>query len=259
MSAHIQLRRVGKRFEDGPYVLHDINLDIQPGEIISIIGPSGCGKSTLLRVVAGLDRDYEGSVQVGDRLVHQPGPEVGFMFQEPRLFPWLSVAENVGFGIPPERKEEKLEIIRGLLRQVQLPEAARQYPRQLSGGMMQRVAIARALAGSPGALLLDEPFSALDAFTRIHLQELILSVWEEQQLTMLLVTHDVDEALYLSNRVLVLSERPATLDEIISISLPRPRDRRDPELLELRGHLLEKLRLAGVRRAARVADPEYAI
>lgn len=259
MSSHIRLHNVAKQFDGGDYVLHDINLDITPGEIISIIGPSGCGKSTLLRVVAGLDHDYEGTVRVGDRLVHKPGPEVGFMFQEPRLFPWLTVIENIAFGVPPEQKEKTLDIVRDLLKQVQLPEAARQYPRQLSGGMMQRVAIARALAGAPGALLLDEPFSALDAFTRIHLQELVLSVWEQQKLTMLMVTHDVDEALYLSDRVIVLSERPATIDEIIRIDLPRPRDRRDATLLELRGHLLEKLRLAGVRRAVRIASPEYVI
>jgi sulfonate transport system ATP-binding protein len=259
MNARITLNKVAKRFDEGAYVLHDVSVEVTPGEIISIIGPSGCGKSTLLRAVAGLDRDHEGSIRVGERLIHKPGPDVGFIFQEPRLFPWLTVAENVAFGIPQEKQDQTTEIIRNLLRQVQLPDAAHQYPRQLSGGMMQRVAIARALAGSPQALLLDEPFSALDAFTRIHLQELILSVWEEQQITMLMVTHDVDEALYLSNRIIVLTERPSTIDEIIRVETPRPRDRRDPELLELRGHLLEKLRLAGIRRTAKIMEPEYAI
>lgn len=259
MSARIVLERFGKRFVDGPHVLQHVDLTVNSGEIVSLIGPSGCGKSTLLRAISGLDTDYEGQLSVGDRDVHGPRCDVGFMFQEPRLLPWLNVVKNVAFGIPPQSRPRAREIVSRLLVQVQLPDAARLYPRQLSGGMMQRVAIARALAGDPAALLLDEPFSAVDAFTRIHLQELLLSVWQRNRLTMVLVTHDVDEALYLSDRVVVFSERPALVSEILHIDVARPRDRREPELLRLRGHLLEKLRLVSARRATRELEPEFNI
>lgn len=245
LGAALELRAVGKRFPAGPVILEGVDLSVRPGEIVSLVGPSGCGKSTLLRLLAGLDREHTGAITVGGTAIAGPSRAIGFMFQEPRLLPWLTVEKNIAFGIAPERRADSAAIVRRLLDQVHLDGSAKLYPRQLSGGMQQRVALARALAAEPSVLLLDEPFSALDAFTRIHLQDLVLELWQRTGLTMVLVTHEVDEALYLSDRVVVFSERPARVAEIVDVRLPRPRDRRDPALLELRGHLLEQLRLAG--------------
>lgn len=244
-GSRIELQGVGKQFPGGAPVLSDVDLSVRPGEIVSLVGPSGCGKSTLLRLLAGLDREHTGALLVDGRPVTGPDRAVGFMFQEPRLLPWLTVAQNIAFGIAPARRADTAAIVERLINQVHLDGSAALYPRQLSGGMQQRTALARALAAEPAVLLLDEPFSALDAFTRIHLQDLVLELWQRTQLTMVLVTHEVDEALYLSDRVVVFSERPARIAEIVDVRLARPRDRRDPALLELRGHLLEKLRLAG--------------
>jgi len=226
-------------------VLRDINLQVKAGEIVSIVGPSGCGKSTLLRLLAGLDKNHQGILRVGGETIQGPSRSVGFMFQEPRPLPWLTVRGNVLFAIKDGSKEKKEAKVEELLKQVQLTGSEDRYPRQLSGGMLQRTAIARVLAAQPQVLLLDEPFSALDAFTRMHLQELILSIWEKTGLTMLLVTHEIDEALYLSDRVVVLTDKPATIGEILEVDLSRPRDRNDDALLKLRKHLLEKLKLAG--------------
>ena len=245
MSAEIEVKSVGKRFGGGPPVLAEIDLEVRAGEIVSVVGPSGCGKSTLLRILAGLDRKHEGQVLVRGRAVDGPTRTVGFMFQEPRLLPWLSVERNVVFGLDREHKNHGRNGVAEPLAKVQLDGSEKLFPRELSGGMMQRTALARALAAKPAVLLLDEPFSALDAFTRMHLQELVLGLWERSQLTMVLVTHEIDEALYLSDRVVVLSERPAQVAEVIPVPIARPRDRREPALLALRGHLLEKLRLAG--------------
>ena len=245
LGSAIELRGVGKRFPAGPVILDGVDLSVRPGEIVSLVGPSGCGKSTLLRLLAGLDREHTGTIAVGGTAIAGPSRSVGFMFQEPRLLPWLTVAQNIAFGIAPARRADSAAIVCRLLDQVHLDGSAKLYPRQLSGGMQQRVALARALAAEPSVLLLDEPFSALDAFTRIHLQDLVLELWQRTGLTMVLVTHEVDEALYLSDRVVVFSERPARIAEVIDVKLARPRDRRDPALLELRGHLLEQLRLAG--------------
>ena len=241
----LELHGVGKRFPAGPVILEGVDLTVRPGEIVSLVGPSGCGKSTLLRLLAGLDREHTGTIAVDGTAIAGPSRSVGFMFQEPRLLPWLTVEKNIAFGIAPARRADSAATVRRLLEQVHLDGSAKLYPRQLSGGMQQRVALARALAAEPSVLLLDEPFSALDAFTRIHLQDLVLELWQRTGLTMVLVTHEVDEALYLSDRVVVFSERPARVAEIVDVRLPRPRDRRDPALLELRGHLLEQLRLAG--------------
>ena len=246
MSSSIELIGVSKRHpgvvED---VLHDINLRIRPCEIVSIIGPSGCGKSTLLRLLAGLDQDHRGLLKVGGEIIRGPNRSVGFMFQEPRPLPWLTVRGNLLFGMKGGPRDKREAKVKELLEQVQLTGSEDRYPRQLSGGMLQRTAIARALGAEPQVLLLDEPFSALDAFTRMRLQELLLSVWEKTGLTMLLVTHDIDEALYLSDRVVVLTDKPATIGEILEVDLARPRDRNDDLLFNMRKHLLEKLRLAG--------------
>jgi sulfonate transport system ATP-binding protein len=245
MSVNIKLERVSKSFGGLEPVLRELSLEVRPSEIVALVGPSGCGKSTLLRLLSGLDRDHSGRLLIDGQEVQGPSRAVGFMFQEPRLLPWLDVRANVTFGL---RQKQSDTAIAGLLEQVQLGEAARLLPRQLSGGMAQRASLARSLAAEPGVLLLDEPFSAVDAFTRMHLQELLLHVWQQRRFTMLLVTHDIDEALYLSDRVVVLTSRPAAISEIMPVNLARPRDRRHPELLRLRSHLLEELRLAGAPR-----------
>ena len=240
MSSLLTIEGVSKSFA-GSQILKDLNLTVESGEIISLLGPSGCGKSTLLRLVAGLDPVHQGYVRVNDLPITGPGRQVGLMFQEPRLFPWLNVQDNVAFGLPPARKSSREKVVAGLLDEVGLSDAAKMLPRQLSGGMAQRVALARALAGEPDVLLLDEPFSALDAFTRMRLQDLVLKVWEDYRPTMLLVTHDIEEALYLSDRVVVLGEKPAGVREILEVTLPRPRNRSAAYLLELRGQLLDEL------------------
>ncbi|MBN9386947.1 MAG: ABC transporter ATP-binding protein [Chloroflexi bacterium] len=236
----LTIEGVSKSFS-GSQIFNDLNLAVEAGEIISLVGKSGCGKSTLLRLVAGLDPVHAGQVRVNDLPITAPGRQVGLMFQEPRLFPWLNVRDNVAFGLSPARKSSKDNVVAGLLEEVDLTDSAKLLPRQLSGGMAQRVALARALAGEPEVLLLDEPFSALDAFTRMRLQDLVLKVWHDYRPTMLLVTHDIEEALYLSDRVVVLGEKPAGVQEIIEVKLPRPRNRNDVQLLELRGQLLAEL------------------
>lgn len=243
MSSSIRAERVTKQFQDN-MVLNDLTLEVKPGEIVSLIGPSGCGKSTLLRLLSGLEREHAGHLTIDNVEVTGPSRAAGIMFQEPRLLPWLTVRDNVRFGLRKDKPAaEGQALVDELLRQVQLDHAADLLPRQLSGGMAQRAALARSLAAEPQALLLDEPFSAVDALTRIRLQESLLEIWQRTGLTMLLVTHDLDEALYLSDRVAVMSSRPATLRELVTVTLPRPRDRRDPELLRLRSHLMESLHI----------------
>ncbi len=218
--------------------LAGISASIEPGEIVSVVGPSGCGKSTLLRLIAGLDRPSSGSLRLDDQSITGPNPRVGVIFQEPRLLPWLTVAQNVAFGLPGGKPNER---VAALLRAVALEEFATALPRELSGGMAQRVAIARALATQPEVLLLDEPFSAVDAFTRMDLQDLLLAIWQQERTTMLLVTHEIDEALYLSDRILVLSGRPARLRAEVSVEVARPRDRRSPQLARLKAGVLTEL------------------
>jgi len=243
MSSSIKAECVTKRF-DSSIVLNELSLEVKPSEIVSLIGPSGCGKSTLLRLLSGLEREYDGRLLIDDCPVTGPSRAVGLMFQEPRLMPWLTVRDNVRFGLQDGRSPaapNAADRVDALLRQVRLDHAANHLPRQLSGGMAQRAALARSLATEPGVLLLDEPFSAVDALTRMRLQELLLDIWQRTRVTMLLVTHDLDEALYLSDRVIVMSSRPAVVREVLPVHLARPRDRRDPELLRLRAHLLEAL------------------
>jgi sulfonate transport system ATP-binding protein len=248
MSAAISAEQVSKRFPDGPWVLRSLSLDVAPSEIVTLLGPSGSGKSTVLRLLSGLEREHDGRLLVQGVEVRGPSSRVGMMFQEPRLLPWRTVRENVAFGLPRHlARAHGRERVEQLLAEVQLTGAADQLPKELSGGMAQRVALARCLAGAPEVLLLDEPFSAVDALTRMHLQELLLAIWSHTRLTMLLVTHDIDEALFLSDRVVVLRGSPARIEETVDVGLPRPRDRRDEALGPLRGHLLEALRLAGNR------------
>ncbi len=205
--------------------LQNTSLSALEGEFVTLLGPSGCGKSTLLRIIAGLEEPSSGSIRIGDHLVFEPGADRGMVFQSYTLFPWLSVLDNIGFGLRLKgiSKTEQERIARRYLEKIGLAEFARAYPSELSGGMKQRVAIARALANDPEVLLMDEPFGALDAQTRMLMQELLLQVWDESHKTVLFVTHDVEEAIFMADRVYVMTARPGRLKAEIAIPLPRPR------------------------------------
>ncbi|MDR3211256.1 MAG: ABC transporter ATP-binding protein [Planctomycetota bacterium] len=205
--------------------LKDINLAISPGEFVSVVGGSGCGKSTLLRIIAGLEGVSSGEALLDGQPINRAGLDRGMVFQEHRLLPWLNVWDNVLFALPDPRGPAARELVDEHLELVGLKPFASAYPNQLSGGMSQRVAIARALVNRPGILLLDEPFGALDALTRIQLQQEILRIWQAERATMVLVTHDIDEAVFLGDRVVVLSNRPGTVKEEIPVPLARPRQR----------------------------------
>lgn len=220
-------------------ILKDINLHIEEGEFVSIVGASGCGKSTLLKMIVGLEAATEGVIRQGKRIVESPSVDVGMVFQEARMYPWSSVEKNIGFGITQSLdKAERKRRIQEQIDLVGLNGFEKAYPRQLSGGMQQRASIARALIGNPKLLLLDEPFGALDAFTRINMQNEILRIWEHEKKTMLLVTHDIDEAIFLSDRIVVMSPRPGQIKETIEVNLPRPRDRSDEDFMEIRKRIL---------------------
>jgi len=250
----ITIANVSKRFgAGGPAIIKDFSLDVAPGEFISILGPSGCGKTTLLRIVDGLLAPDQGSVRVGGA-TPVPGPDIGFVFQSFRLIPWASTARNVGFGLELKGmgSAERKPIVASWLDRVGLSRFADKYPAELSGGMKQRVALARALATDPDFLLLDEPFASLDAQTREIMQLELLRLWEDRQLTALFVTHSVEEAILLGDRVVVMGPAPQSLREIVSIDLPRPRRdevRTSPEFIALRSYL------TGVIRELITQDP----
>ena len=221
--------------------LSDVNLDIRPGELISIIGPSGCGKTTLLRLISGLDRPQRGEVTFKGRPIEGPNPERGYVFQQGSLFPWLTVEENIAFGLKAQGKyKERKDEVGEYLEKVGLTGFGNAYPHQISGGMAQRVAIARALIDHPGVLLLDEPMGALDSFTRADLQDRLLDLWEKYHMTMILVTQEVDEAIYLGNRVVIMTPRPGRIKEIVPIDLAQ-RDRVSDDFAAYRKLLLTKL------------------
>src|SRR6476469_5826316 len=224
----LALEAIGKIYPNGVHALERFSAEIQLGEIVAIIGGSGCGKSTLLRAVAGLDRATTGTVTLDDISITAPHAKIGIIFQEPRLLPWLSVADNIGFGLSELPADVRREKVARALARVGLTDKANAWPRELSGGQAQRVAIARALVPQPEVLLLDEPFSALDAFTRRDLQDHLLDLWADTRPTLVLVTHDVDEAVVLADRVLVMRPRPGRLFDQIEINLGRPRDRNSP-------------------------------
>jgi sulfonate transport system ATP-binding protein len=219
------LDRVSKTYPNGVHALERFSAEIRRGEIVAIIGGSGCGKSTLLRAVAGLDRATSGTVRLDDTAIVAPHAKIGIIFQEPRLLPWLRVADNIGFGLSELPTAMRRERVARALNRVGLADKADAWPRELSGGQAQRVAIARALVPQPEVLLLDEPFSALDAFTRRDLQDHLLDLWADGRPTLVLVTHDVEEAVVLADRVLVMRPRPGRLFEAIAVNLARPRDR----------------------------------
>lgn len=229
----LALQNVSRTFNEGQAGFQNISFTIREGEIIGILGTSGCGKSTLLRVLSGLDEGYQGHVSVKKS-------EVGMMFQEPRLMPWLPVKDNIEFGIKEDQKKQKIQEYIDL---VGLTGFEQHYPKDLSGGMAQRVAIARSLITNPKILLLDEPFSAVDAFTKMQLQNLLVSIWEQHHTTMLLVTHDIDEALYLCDRIFILRGQPGKLYAEIELNETKPRVRTSAFLATKKAEILSLLNL----------------
>jgi sulfonate transport system ATP-binding protein len=219
------LDRISKTYPNGVHALGGVSMEVEPGEIVAIIGGSGSGKSTLLRAISGLDPASEGTVILDGERITSPHEKIGIIFQEPRLLPWLKVADNVGFGLADCPQPERSQRVAAALKRVGLADKAAMWPRELSGGQAQRVAIARALVPRPEVLLLDEPFSALDAFTRTDLQDHLLDLWADAKPTLVLVTHDVDEAIVLADRVMVMRPRPGRIFDEIGVELPRPRDR----------------------------------
>jgi ABC-type nitrate/sulfonate/bicarbonate transport system ATPase subunit len=223
-----------------------VSLEVTMGELVSLVGPSGCGKSTLLRLIAGLDSADSGQLMVGAEPITGPNAERGLVFQDPNLFPWLTVRRNIEAGLVARHiLQEKRHEVDEFMRLVGLESFADAYPHHLSGGMAQRVALARALINHPKVLLLDEPLGALDAFTRMRMQDEVLRIWQARRTTMLLVTHDIDEAIYMSDRIVIMTQRPGRIERIIQVDLARPRDRSSADFLQLRGEILELLHFAG--------------
>jgi sulfonate transport system ATP-binding protein len=221
----LALDHIGKTYPNGVRALDGITVRVEQGEIVAVVGGSGCGKSTLLRATSGLDPATQGTVTLNGTRITAPHEKIGVIFQEPRLLPWLTVADNVGFGLAHLSAAHRNARVSKVLERVGLTEKAAMWPRELSGGQAQRVAIARALVPKPEVLLLDEPFSALDAFTRVDLQDHLLDLWADLKPTLILVTHDVDEAIVMADRVLVMRPLPGRIFDEIVTDLPRPRDR----------------------------------
>ena len=246
----VSFNHVGKTFEvDGAALeaIRDFNVQIAEGEFVAIVGSSGCGKSTLLRLLVGLDTDFHGTIEVDGKPVTGVGSERGIVFQEHRLFPWLSVEDNIGLGLVNEALSsvERRQRVAAFIELVGLTDFARALPHQLSGGMAQRVAIARGLVASPRILLLDEPFGALDALTRQHMQDELLAIRARAQITTVLVTHDVEEAIFLADRVVVLEPRPGRIKQVVNVDLPHPRQRASFAFHQLREELLHELTCEG--------------
>jgi sulfonate transport system ATP-binding protein len=238
-------------------VLHQISLELASGKFLAVLGASGCGKSTLLRLIVGLDAEFDGSILVHGARVAEPGPDRGIVFQDHRLFPWLTVAENIGLGLDARSLSatEKTRRIAAQINLVGLEGFQSAYPHQLSGGMAQRVAIARALVSQPKLLVLDEPFGALDALTRIKMQQEVLRIWQSEGTTTLLVTHDIDEAIYLGDQVVVMSPRPGRIQRVLAIELNRPRDRNSAAFAQLRKSIFEELFGATIATAEELGAP----
>ncbi len=245
MSESVSIRNVSRVFtsrRDTVVALDKVDLDFSAGEFIVLVGPSGCGKSTLLRGIAGLDLGFSGDIRVQGDLVRGPSRTKGLVFQDARLLPWLTAGKNIAFGLDGSEAQKQARV-RELLALVGLTGFENAYPAQLSGGMAQRVAIARALAPRPKLLLMDEPFGALDAFTRIKLQDALRDIWRSQNVTTVFVTHDIDESLVLGQKVVVMSARPGRVADIIDVDMPYPRDRTSDKFAQYRALLMHRFGL----------------
>jgi ABC-type nitrate/sulfonate/bicarbonate transport system ATPase subunit len=251
-ASSLVVREVKKSFPapDDPLsrrqVLDGVSFSLAAGELVSLIGPSGCGKSTLLRLIAGLDSSDSGDLLIGSSPINAPNAERGLVFQDPNLFPWLTVRRNIQAGLVARGVlREKKDEVEEFMRLVGLEIFANVYPHHLSGGMAQRAALARALINHPKILLLDEPLGALDAFTRMRMQDEVLRLWQTRRTTMLLVTHDIDEAIYMSDRIMIMTPRPGRIERTIPVALARPRQRSSDDFLRLRSDILNFLHFAG--------------
>jgi NitT/TauT family transport system ATP-binding protein len=233
----MKFQRKGDRAAQAINVLEDINLEVRDGEFVCLVGPSGCGKSTLLNIAGGFLSATEGEILVDNQPVAAPDPKRIFIFQENAVFPWLTVEENVGFGVKRPNAAERRDLVEYYIDMVGLTGFGRSYPRELSGGMRQRVEIARALAAEPDVLFMDEPFGALDYLTRLRLRHELIQIWQREKRTVLFVTHDVEEAVQLADRVVVMGKRPARIRAIVPVDAPRPRDLDDPACRLLRDEI----------------------
>jgi ABC-type nitrate/sulfonate/bicarbonate transport system ATPase subunit len=242
----LEINRLTKVFNEDRLsvtALENVDLRVHKGQFVSIVGTSGCGKTTLLRIMAGLEDDFDGDIELEGNPIKGPGVDKGMVFQEHRLLPWLTVEENVGFGLINHPVTERRELIDRYVKLVGLGKFAQAYPGQLSGGMAQRAAIARSLVNKPKILLLDEPLGALDAMTRMYMQNELEKIWLEEKITMVMVTHDVEEAIYLSDVVVLMSCRPGRVKKIIPVPLARPRHRDDPDFVAIKRDLLQEFHL----------------
>lgn len=238
MSVQVQIEE--KAFQQDlvkKVVLNQIDLKIQKGNFLTIIGPSGCGKSTLLKIIAGLDTEYRGVILINEQPVVKPAITQGFIFQEHRLFPWMTVEQNIAADLSLKDPEVRRKVDE-LIDIVRLKGYEKAYPSEISGGMSQRVAIARALIRDPEVLLLDEPFGALDAFTRQHLQDVLIDIWQKKKITMVLVTHDIDESIYLGTEIAILRANPGQVQKLMRVPLSYPRNRTNPSFQEVRQRVL---------------------
>jgi NitT/TauT family transport system ATP-binding protein/sulfonate transport system ATP-binding protein len=260
-AATLEIKGLNKQYQvrgESLSVLENISLSIKPGEFVSIVGSSGCGKSTLLKLIIGLEDNYQGELLLDGNRIVGTSLERGIVFQEHRLFPWLTVEQNVGIGLLNNTKltdEEKRKSVQEHIELVGLTDFSDAYPYQLSGGMSQRVAIARALVNRPEVLLLDEPFGALDAFTRAYLQQELQRIWEKEGITMILVTHDVEEAVYLGDRVVVMQPRPGRIKRIVDVPLPRERNRSSYAFTAIKEEVLREFSDTPSTGADLIAEP----
>ena len=243
-SGILEIKNVSKVFrtkEKEVKAIDGVSFTVNRGEFISIIGPSGCGKTTLLRIIMGIEKDYEGDILLNGKRIEKPGIDRGVVFQDHRLLPWLTIEQNLALGLKTNKKQLNMEI-ENMLKKVDLTGFGKSYPRQVSGGMSQRASIARALIRKPEILLLDEPLGALDALTRFNMQGELEKIWLYNKTTMIMVTHDIEEAVYLSDRIVVLDSRPCKVSRIFKINLPHPRDRRSKEFEEYRTNVVAAFR-----------------